>query len=132
MNTENVTSIVAEGGVSGFRNAPAIQVANPKPLEAWQPEYLNPSDPGDEASLDTLGQFARTAARKGAEHLWELGRAIVLAKLRAGNRKEFGEWMKQWIPDVNERTRQRAVKVGILNYDTIKGKAKDEVYTLLF
>ena len=136
-NAENATNAAAIPSAS----VPSIQVANPKPLAPWpvenpkavdEAEYLNPTRP-DDTNLDTLGQFARTAAKKGAEYAWELGRAVQLAKIKTQELGEnFGDWRKKWIPDVNERSLQRYKQVGILDYDTVKGKTKGEVYKLLF
>jgi hypothetical protein len=113
--------------------APPIQLANVKPLEAWQPDPFNPARPSVDWDSATLGKFAANAARRSAEHAWELGRALKLAKTvtkREGIK--FGEWAETWVPNLKERTRQRYMKLGELDYDDVKAKGLDEVYRLLF
>jgi hypothetical protein len=95
-------------------------------------DELNPSNP-DESSLESLGRQAKAAAKRGAETAWELGRCLILAKTKCkAEGVQWEQWCNTWIPELNERTRQRYQRVGKLDHDTVKGKTKAEIYALLF
>ena len=79
-----------------------------------QLDRLNPTPP-DDTDLKSLGRVAKAAAKKGAETAWELGFACNKAKALCEKRKaKFGDWCSEWIPEVNDRTRQRYQRVGKL------------------
>lgn len=128
-NAAEVLSVIAA-------DAPMIQAATPKPLGAWENEPtdapLNPVNrPSAEWTLDQLGHFAAVVGRKNAEHAWELGRALFLAQKKTGKGGKWTAWADKWVPWIKERTRQRYMNVGQLDYEDVKGKGLDEVYKLL-
>lgn len=116
-------------------DAPPIQLANPKPLDPWEQDPadapLNPAMPSLDWTLDQLGQFAAYAARRSAEHAWEVGFTLLLVKDKVPH-GEYEAWLAKWLPGLNEKTRQRYQKVGKLPAEAVKGKTLDEIYRKLF
>ena len=93
---------------------------------------ISTETPGDDWTLNQLGEFAQKIAKRTAHDAWLLGRAFAIAKAKAkAEGLKIEKWRKEWLPVFSQPTLSRYEAVATLTEDEVVGKRLAEVYRLL-
>lgn len=98
-------------------------------MSATATAIVNPRTPSADWTLDKLGHFITSTAKKTAENLWQMGHALTIAHAKC----DYGQWEKFCAEHVpfSKTTIHRLRKIAELPFDEVKGEKASVLYKKL-